>query len=299
MRKGTKRSIKKMPDTMLSTLRAWHSKFYDFCNKTGAKWVLNIDETPVCFGLSFNTTFSKKGSIEVIIESDNSKKRVTLLLEICMRLDGTATKKCLPLLIVSGTTTHVFKDVDNDDSIILAANKKAWRTEPEYAVYIMDCITQEVKKEGCVAVWDNFSVHCTAGIKKLCAEEGLHVMELPANATPFIQPLDVALNKTFKTGLKNKYSEWRIDHTRDRVGRNNIYQWSKQVWNEIGDAVIKKAFLCCGFGRVPVDLSDKNTYWLALPSLRRDVEEVAATNGNFTTMLDQRTLTDQSHQHST
>ena len=101
-------------------------------------------------------------------------------------------------------TAHVFKDVSYDKSIVLSANKKAWCTEPDYAVYIMDCIPDDVKKEGCIAVRDNnFSVHCTAGIKQLCAEEGFHVLDLPANATPFIQPLDVALNKTFKTGLKN------------------------------------------------------------------------------------------------
>ena len=45
----------------------------------------------------------------------------------------------------------------------------------------------------------------------------------------------------------------------------------------------------------PGDLNQNNTYWMALPSLRRDAEAVTATEPRFTTMIDQRTLTDQAH----
>jgi len=64
----------------------------------------------------------------ISVESvDNSKKRVTLILGIYE--SRWQVQKRNP-----------YDDVDGSQIMLLFANKKVWCTEPEFAVYLMNCI---------------------------------------------------------------------------------------------------------------------------------------------------------------
>ena len=87
-RSGTKRSYKKIPQAVIPTLKKWHLGLCQTIKNQKINWIVNIDETPVCYDLAFNKTLHKKGALEVLIDNvDSSKKRVTLILGIFISVD--------------------------------------------------------------------------------------------------------------------------------------------------------------------------------------------------------------------
>ena len=110
---------------MISTLRKWHLGLCQSIKNRNIKWIVNIDETPVCYDLTFNKTLHKKGALEVLIDTvDTSKKRVTLILGIFIHVDTKQVGKCRPLLIVKGKTERVTRDITakTDGEIEVAFN---------------------------------------------------------------------------------------------------------------------------------------------------------------------------------
>lgn len=51
-------------------------------------------------------------------------------------------------------------------------------------------------------IMDNFAGHCTEEVLRFCIKHGIHVLLLPPNTTAFMQPLDIAVNKVYKTAQK-------------------------------------------------------------------------------------------------
>ena len=176
--------------------------------------------------------------------------------------------KCKPLLIVKGKTERVTRDITakTDGEI-----EVAWCTETEFLHYLRDCIPKKLKDDGCLVTWDNFAAHSTEAVKELCTEEKLHVLELPPNCTPYIQPLDVAVNRPFKAALKKMFHSWTVDNIgkvpQTKVGRNEIYKWSRDSWKEMNAGTIQRSFLCCGFGIPNEKLSKDNINLLVSPSV--------------------------------
>ena len=165
---------------------------------------------------------------------------------------------------VKGKTERVTRDITakSDGEIEVTFNNKAWCTETEFLKYLQDCIPKKLKDEGCLVTWDNFAAHSTEAVKELCTKEKLHVLELPPNCTPFIQPLDVAVNRPFKAALKKSFHSWTVDNIgkvpQTKVGRNEIYKWSRDAWKDMSPETIQRSFVCCGFGTPHENLTKDN-----------------------------------------
>lgn len=269
-RKGTKKALVKIPTNALDVLRDWHRELH--AKLAGRRYVINMDETPIFFNLTGDYTLEKKGSKEVLIKTDVAeKKRVTVVLGIIRPLEGAPEKvyKCKPMLIVKGETRRVVNSMNilaGERDCVVRFDAKAWCNEALCKEWVKKCIPAGVA-ESALLVWDNFAAHVTEGTLRACAAEKLTVLTLPPNCTPYIQPLDVAINRPFKTLMRQKYRAWAVENPKKQLTNRNIYDFLVEAWKEISETSILNAFRTCGFGQAPESLTPANTYWLRLPSL--------------------------------
>ena len=92
----------------------------------------------------------------------------------------------------------------------------------------------------------------TESVKTAFARENTDLGVILGRLTSILQPLDVALNKPFKDGVRKRWMEWMADgiHELTATGRQKpseelIVSWTAQAWNDIPAEMIKSSFLKC------------------------------------------------------
>ncbi len=142
------------------------------------------------------------------------------------------------------------------------------------------CLPVEIrgKEYKILLMHDNVSFHLGAAVSTVCVS--VMKMEpfcLPENATALCQPLDVAINKPVKSGLKRRMMNYLVDSYTDgeiRIPKNMLITWIQEVWkNDIINEIIRNLFKSCGLGVSPVD-SSQQIYWKELESLQQHFQRL-------------------------
>ena len=118
--------------------------------------------------------------------------------------------------------------------------EKVWRNRPG-----------GVRNKKSLLVWDQFSAHLTPKVD--CRVRSLNNDDavIPGGLTAILQPLDVSMNKPFKTGLRHRWQSWMAsDDPKPCTKGGNIKapsldtlaQWVLDSWNEIKSPIIVKSF---------------------------------------------------------
>lgn len=98
-------------------------------------------------------------------------------------------------------------------------------------------------------IWDSASTHRAKDMKAFLAERKIDQIMIPAGMTPYLQGLDIVINKPFKDQLRkeiNEYIENRMEGNQHRnfmkPCENEIGRWVKNLWYVIKDDFVAKAF---------------------------------------------------------
>ncbi|PSN36215.1 hypothetical protein C0J52_07293 [Blattella germanica] len=95
---------------------------------------------------------------------------------------------------------------------------------------------------------------------------------IPGGMTGMLQPLDVSVNRPFKTHLRRLYREWRCSSTEmtptGRLKKPSLPQmceWIVSVWNSIPEEMVAKSFKVRSISNA-MDGSEDDAVWCASDS---------------------------------
>ncbi|CAI7871951.1 unnamed protein product [Closterium sp. NIES-53] len=109
----------------------------------------------------------------------------------------------------------------------------------------------EVWREGrsALLVLDSYRGHLTKEVKKKIAEYHIVPAVIPAECTAEVQPLNVAINKSFKASVQQQQHQ--------ETASVSKLKWVSKVWRAMPAKLIKKAFLTCGISNALDGSEDK------------------------------------------
>jgi len=159
------------------------------------QFIGNMDETPVTFDLSYSFTLEKRGSSSINIKTTGHERSTFTVILGCMA-DGT---KLPPVVIFK------LKNIPREDfphGVHVRVNEKGWVNESEM-IWWIDNIwkrrTPDLSNPRSLLILDSFRGHLVDSIKQKFYEKSTNIAVIPGGLTSKLQPLDVAINKSFKS----------------------------------------------------------------------------------------------------
>jgi hypothetical protein len=213
--------------------------------------IINIDETPLYYDPTINFTLAVKGTKRIEIKTTGrEKQRITAILGI----DLLNNIKVKPFIIFKGKTNRCLNGIPLSASYNLSYQKNSWCTDAQFIKYLSSL----PKDKNILLLYDNFRGHKTKKVTDFLETQLplVEVLLLPPHTTPFLQPLDVGINKPFKAYINKKYIHWLIetvDNNKEfprleKKDRNILLiNWIFESWNNINDNMIKNSFHHCGY----------------------------------------------------
>ena len=266
-----------------------------------------MDETPIRADMPSKTTVDQRGLKTVPIKSTGHEKhRMTVCLAI--KADGFKMK---PFVVIPGK--KVKSEIAAIKGAILKCSANAWMNDElteDWVSHMWGSLAFNKR----FLVWDSFKCHINEKIKEILKKMNTVKGVIPGGCTKFLQPLDVSINKPFKTIFRELYGEWYLkgefEYTKGGAVKPPNYvfkiQWIVDVWTKIGSEIIKKSFETCGIttsdvnkthclkegqpteeARMLLDESSGNLEFIARPTLDDNFYEVEVENiGNVDDLMD-------------
>ena len=204
--------------------------------------ILNMDEIPASIDMEREVTYDFSG----IANTGHDKDCYTVTLTIAA--DGTR----LPTYVIFKRLKKC-PNVMHTENLVLTTSDSGFMSESLMVDYVDNILVPYSKGEPLLLILDEFSAHKCQGTLDLFKRNNITPILIPGGYTWCLQPLDVTINKPFKTHLRDVYSEWFS--TSDRVTKaGNI---ARPNWQETVDFVdyatqkmetthIRQSFVLCG-----------------------------------------------------
>ncbi|GBB92419.1 hypothetical protein RclHR1_00200052 [Rhizophagus clarus] len=207
-----------------------------------------MNETPIWFDLPSNTTINQKGATTVNIRTIGHEQSSFTVILACM---ANGTK--LPAVCI-----FKLKNVPKEkfpNSIYIRANKKGWVNEQEMLWWVENVWTSRnwFDNSRSMLVLDSFHGHIVDSVKNRLVEKNTNMAVIPGGCTSKLQSLDVAINKSFKSKVRDRYNNWMISniHAFTSTGKikrpsySTAMTWVKESWDKISEDLIQKSFKSC------------------------------------------------------
>jgi transposase-like protein len=220
--------------------------FHQFFERSTADWrssgmdydIWNMDETPVWMDMPPKTTVDVKGKKRIVqITTGSEKKRITAVL--CCSSNG---MKSEPLLVQSQLkAVHL-------DNVVYQEN--GYMNSDLTVHWIENCFLPSLRSSRNILVFDSFTGHLTDDVLNCLKENNIRYAVIPGGCTSSLQPLDLTVNRSFKSKLRKHWRDWissnDLDTTRSGYSRaaplQDLKEWIKTSWQCIKMKVIQNGF---------------------------------------------------------
>lgn len=214
-------------------------------------FILNMDQTPVPFTFNSKKTLESVGQRTVHIrKSTDDTKRVT-----CAMTVSASGIVLTPLLVFKGAPNgriekKEFSGYPSD--MIYACQRNAWMDERVMHLWIDKVLKPYVDQAppGVVPLLllDSYRCHMMKATVNRIEDLGVEVDHIPGGCTSLCQPVDVGVNKPFKTRLRKLWEEWMISTGLNNAGkispptRKDIAEWCCESSQDLPAQMVMNAW---------------------------------------------------------
>ena len=145
---------------------------------------------------------------------------------------------------------------DFPHGVEIMVNHKGWMNE-EIMKSWMGTVWK--KRKNCIfspralLIMDSMRANIKDSIKDICKSVGAKISIIPGGLTKILQPLDVGINRSFKSKLRSELEKWMLEGAHSftdggkvrRASYAEVVQWVKMVWEAVKTTTIKNAFIKC------------------------------------------------------
>ena len=218
--------------------------------------IINMDQTPIPYSFHSNKTLENKGARTVHVRaSTTDTKRVTLAVTV-----EASGRMLPPLLIFKGAANGRIakKELTTyPESGHYLCQPKAWMDEQAMTKWIDLVLVpwKNAKPPGVVPtlILDAYRVHMMGNIVNRIQSLGIEVVHIPGGCTYLCQPVDVGINKTIKSGMRDKWEDWMIegegivDGAAKEPSRKLVAEWVLAVYNNFPAQTARNAWMKQGY----------------------------------------------------
>jgi hypothetical protein len=210
--------------------------------------IRNLDQVPRYFENEGKTTITKRGSKNVKLKASNSHKKFTATFHV------SASGDFLRPHSLFGQLKNVPKVHPGCDADVNTSSMWSMKTLRDFIDKNYGSTDKNVHY---LIVLDSYGVHTKFVKEESCNYPNLHFVLIPPNLTSLLQPLDVAINKSFQSffgDCYNRYMARAISDTNFHTKNGNIKTPTYECvtgwivdWIKVFDSeIIVKAFQLCG-----------------------------------------------------
>lgn len=204
--------------------------------------IWNLDETSV----SLDPTKTKVvGGVNMPCTrtiTGSGKENITVLTTV-----NAAGGKMTPLIVFKGKYVYeqwiARNKEEYDFDISYAASKRGWMETEIFYNYMSKIIIPGLGNERPVLmVYDGHSTHVDDRVVALAAANNLTILKLPAHTSHLLQPLDLAVFKSFKSIWDKKLVEWQRHNVGIKMRKQAFAEMFAEAWHQTSPNVIKSGF---------------------------------------------------------
>lgn len=143
-----------------------------------------------------------------------------------------------------GVLVHVNEKGFINEDLCNVCLEKVWSTHPGALI-----------NRKSLLVWDMFQGHLGDKMKRILKSMKVTQAMIPGSCTSVLHPLDVSLNKPFKTKMHELWTDWMIYENKEFMTGGNLKRpsysviigWIKEAWDSVSmDIVYIYSFKKCG-----------------------------------------------------
>lgn len=210
--------------------------------------IINMDEVPLTFDIPMNRTMDVQGKSSITIRTTGHEKSSFTVVLGC-----TATGKKLPPLIIFKRKTAIKEKLPS--GVIVHQNEKGWMDNDVMNIWLSSSYVKRpggfFRQSKSLLVLDSMRAHISDVTKERIRSTGSIPAVIPGGLTKILQPLDISVNKCFKTEMRKLWEAWMSDGEKSytatgrmrRASYQIVCQWVKDAWSAVPPSIIISGFI--------------------------------------------------------
>ena len=205
-------TVTKAPEELAVRVFSYLAEVQTMIRENSYDGIFNMDECGVFYDLSGSYTYDKVGNKDISVKSHYAKKK-KLSVFLCVGVVQNIPVKMNPAVIFKSVSktgkSYVVNKLTKEfgDNASIGKSSSGWNDIPAMSSWVDEFLEmkENLKLASVLLVMDGYYSHENPFIIRKLESAGVTVKILPGGCTPIIQPLDVVINKPFKTALTQFY----------------------------------------------------------------------------------------------